>query len=132
VKNRAFESPGRKPCPELGTRAGIWRYDATKTGQAFSPRERYATGLRNPEALAVQPRDGALYAVVHGRDQLSENWPKLYTVEQQNELPAEILVRITEAPTSVGPPVISMRCRPGRCLRPSTAAMAARPSATAR
>ena len=31
-----------------------------------------------------------------GRDQLSENWPKLYTVEQQNELPAEILARISE------------------------------------
>ena len=59
-KNRAFESPGRKPCRELETRAGIWRYDTKKTGQAFSPRERYATGLRNPEALAVQPRDGAL------------------------------------------------------------------------
>src|SRR5947208_3174997 len=40
--------------------------------------------------------DGAVFAVVHGRDQLSENWPKLYTVEQQNELPAEILARITE------------------------------------
>ena len=95
-KNRAFESPGRKPCRELETRAGIWRYDTKKTGQAFSPRERYATGLRNPEALAVQPRDGVLYGVVHGRDQLSENWPKLYTVEQQNELPAEILAAISE------------------------------------
>ena len=96
VKNRAFESPGRKPCPELQTRAGVWRYDTKKTGQMFSSRERYATGLRNPEALAIQPRDGAVFAVVHGRDQLSENWPKLYTVEQQNELPAEILARITE------------------------------------
>ena len=95
-KNRAFQSPGQRPCRELATRAGVWRYDAAKTGQTFSPRERYATGLRNAEALAVQPRDGALYAVVHGRDQLSENWPKLYTVEQQNELPAEILVRITQ------------------------------------
>jgi glucose/arabinose dehydrogenase len=96
VKNRAFESPGRMPCPELQTRAGIWRYDTKKMGQMFSPRERYATGLRNPEALAIQPRDGALYAVVHGRDQLSENWPKLYTVAEQNELPAEILVRVSE------------------------------------
>jgi glucose/arabinose dehydrogenase len=95
-KNRAFQSPGQRPCRELATRAGVWRYDAAKTGQTFSARERYATGLRNPEALAVQPRDGALYAVVHGRDQLSENWPKLYTVEQQNELPAEILVKITQ------------------------------------
>src|SRR5438105_4636574 len=32
VKNRAFESPGRKPCPELQTRAGVWRYDTKKTG----------------------------------------------------------------------------------------------------
>ena len=95
-KNRAPQSPGRRPCPELATRAGIWRYDAAKIGQTFSPRERYATGLRNPEALAVQPGDGALYAVVHGRDQLSDNWPKLYTVDQQTELPAEIFVRITE------------------------------------
>ena len=95
-KNRAPQSPGRRPCPELARGAGIWRFDAAKVEQTFSPRERYATGLRNSEALAVQPSDGALYAVVHGRDQLSDNWPKLYTVEQQTELPAEILVRITE------------------------------------
>jgi glucose/arabinose dehydrogenase len=95
-KNRAFQSPGRRPCTELETRAGIWRYDAARAGQAFSPRERYATGLRNAEALGIEPRTGGLYAVVHGRDQLNENWPKLYTVEQQNELPAEILVQVTQ------------------------------------
>jgi len=37
VKNRTLESPGRNPCTELRTRAGIWRYDANKTGQKFSP-----------------------------------------------------------------------------------------------
>lgn len=95
-KNRALESPGQKPCRELATHAGIWRYDTKQTGQAFSPRERYATGLRNPEALAVDARSGALYAAVHGRDQLSDNWPKVHTVEQQTELPAEIFARISE------------------------------------
>jgi glucose/arabinose dehydrogenase len=94
-KNRTLESPGQKPCRELATHAGIWRYDAKKTGQTFSPRERYATGLRNPEALAVDP-SGALFAAVHGRDQLSDNWPKVHTVEQQTELPAEIFARIPE------------------------------------
>jgi glucose/arabinose dehydrogenase len=95
-KNRTLQSPGQKPCRELATHAGIWRYDGNKTGQTFSPRERYATGLRNTVALAVQPRDGALYVAVHGRDQLSDNWPKLYTEAQQTELPAELFARVGE------------------------------------
>jgi len=93
-KNRALESPGLRPCRELVTHAGIWRYDANKTGQTFSPNERYATGIRNTVALAIHPRDGVLYVAAHGRDQLSGNWPKLYTDEQNNQLPAEIFARI--------------------------------------
>ena len=31
------ESPGVNPCTELETRGGVWRYDANKTGQKFSP-----------------------------------------------------------------------------------------------
>src|SRR5262249_52107571 len=41
-QNRMPHSPGNDPCTELETRAGIWRYDANKTNQVFSPRERYA------------------------------------------------------------------------------------------
>ena len=41
VKNRMPHSPGNDPCTELETRAGIWRYDANKTDQVFSPKERY-------------------------------------------------------------------------------------------
>jgi len=37
--------------PETGQE--IWRYDAKRTGQHFSPRERYITGLRNGEGIAV-------------------------------------------------------------------------------
>ena len=37
-KDRANESPGVDPCTELETRAGIWKYDANKPGQVFSPR----------------------------------------------------------------------------------------------
>ena len=41
------------PCKELETRGGIWRYDAKKTDQTFSPAERYATGIRNGEGFAI-------------------------------------------------------------------------------
>lgn len=93
VANRTLESPGRRPCTELRTRAGIWRYDARRTGQRFSPAGRYATGIRNAIGLALAP-DGALYATQHGRDQLAENWPKLYQPRQGAELPAEELVKV--------------------------------------
>ncbi|HEX6628932.1 MAG TPA: PQQ-dependent sugar dehydrogenase [Gemmatimonadaceae bacterium] len=95
VQNRTLNSPGRKGCPELITRAGIWRYDANKTNQHFSPAERYATGIRNAVGIALDP-GGQLYSTQHGRDQLYENWTKLYTSEQGQNLPAEELLRIEQ------------------------------------
>ena len=92
-KDRTLQSPGKSPCPELPLHAGIWRYDAGKTEQAFSAQERYATGTRNAVALALNEAD-ALYATLHGRDGLGPHWPKLYTTEQNNELPAEMFVRV--------------------------------------
>jgi mono/diheme cytochrome c family protein len=88
-------SPGHDPCIELGTRAGIWRYDANKTDQTFSASERYATGIRNGEGFAFD-KAGRLYVTQHGRGQLSQNWPKLYTVEQGVELPAEEILELKQ------------------------------------
>src|SRR5271163_4112563 len=51
AQNRTPQSRGIDPCTELETRGGIWRYDANKTGQAFSPAERFATGIRNGEGF---------------------------------------------------------------------------------
>ncbi len=93
VENRTLNSPGINPCTEKETRGGTWRYDANKTGQIFSPSERYATGLRNGEGFSFDS-SGQLYATQHGRDQLSQNWPKLYKPEQSAELPAEEVVRL--------------------------------------
>jgi len=95
IKNRTLESPGRKPCTELRTRGGIWRYDANKTSQKFSPAERYATGVRNAVGIAFDP-NGQLYSTQHGRDQLFDNWPKLYTADQGQNLPAEELLKIVQ------------------------------------
>jgi glucose/arabinose dehydrogenase len=91
--NRKLKSPGLSPCKELETRGGIWRFDANKTGQTFSPAERYVTGIRNAGAIAVDAAD-AVYATQHGRDQLAENWPHLYRPEQGATLPAEEMMRI--------------------------------------
>lgn len=93
VKNRTLRSPGHKPCTELRTRAGIWKFDANRVGQPFSPAGRYATGIRNAVGIAIAP-DGALYSTQHGRDQLAENWPSRYKPEQGAELPAEELLKI--------------------------------------
>jgi glucose/arabinose dehydrogenase len=93
AKDRELESPGLKPCRELEARAGIWRFDTT-AGQRFSPGKRYATGIRNAVGLAVNPRDQRLYATQHGRDQLADNWPKLYNWKQSANLPAEELLQV--------------------------------------
>jgi glucose/arabinose dehydrogenase/mono/diheme cytochrome c family protein len=98
-QNRMPNVPGENPCTELETRAGIWRYDANKTGQVFSPAERYATSIRNADGIAI---DGAasgaagLYATQHGRDQLGDNWSRLYTPQQGAEEPAEELLKIQQ------------------------------------
>lgn len=49
-------------------RAMVWQVDA-RTG-AHKP---YATGLRNPTALAVQPGTGQLWVVVNERDEIGPN-----------------------------------------------------------
>lgn len=53
AKNRQPKIPGDDPCTELQTRGGVWRYDANKTDQTFSPSDRYATGIRNAEGFAI-------------------------------------------------------------------------------
>jgi glucose/arabinose dehydrogenase len=94
VKNRTLQSPGVTPCIELNTRAGIWKFDANKAGQRFSAAQRYVTGLRNAVGIAIDHATGQIYATQHGRDQLGENWPKLYTLAQSAELPAEEVVHL--------------------------------------
>jgi glucose/arabinose dehydrogenase/mono/diheme cytochrome c family protein len=91
VKNRTLQSPGAKPCTELETRGGTWRYDAKKTNQAFSPAERYATGIRNGEGFSFDS-SGQLLVMQHGRDQLYANWPHVFKPEQEATLPAEELL----------------------------------------
>ena len=91
LKNRTVKSPGADPCTELETRGGIWLYDANKTNQTFSPAERFATGIRNGEGLAIDSA-GNVFSTQHGRDQLRTNWPDFYKPDQEATLPAEELM----------------------------------------
>src|ERR1700688_4457827 len=95
-KNRTPKSPGIEPCTELETRGGIWRYDANKTNQTFSPTERFATGIRNAEGFAIDT-SGHLFVTQHGRDQLRTNWPELYKPEEEATQPAEELLLLTRS-----------------------------------
>jgi glucose/arabinose dehydrogenase len=91
-KNRQAGVPGAEPCVEKETRGGTWLYSADKLDQKFSPAERYVSGLRNGMGLSLDA-SGRLYATQHGRDQLLQNWGKLYTdAKMTTELPAEELV----------------------------------------
>ncbi|HEY4029784.1 MAG TPA: c-type cytochrome [Caulobacteraceae bacterium] len=86
---------GQNPCTELQTRGGTWKYDANKLNQTFSPKERYATGIRNGEGFAFDAA-GRLFVTQHGRDQLPALWPKLYPdLKHATELPSEELLQVT-------------------------------------
>ncbi len=60
---------GLKPCPELATRAGIWRFDAEKHEQKFpADGEQIATGVRDMEAMEWSRDQNGLYAAMQGRN----------------------------------------------------------------
>jgi glucose/arabinose dehydrogenase/cytochrome c553 len=95
-ENRRPGSPGLKPCPLLDSNAGIWRFDAAKTGQ-FRMRDgvRIATGLRSVVGLDWNFDDNSLYIVAHGRDNLHQTWPQYFTPWQNALLPAETFYQVT-------------------------------------
>lgn len=87
--DRRAEVPGQAPCPLLADYGGIWRYDADRPGQKHAAANRYATGMRHTTSLMAHPASGTLFQVQHGRDQLDTMWPKLFTAQQNGDLPAE-------------------------------------------
>jgi glucose/arabinose dehydrogenase len=59
-------------------KATIQRFDADGSNQTT-----YASGTRNPTALAVQPETGQLWALVQERDGLGDNLPNDYLIRVQ-------------------------------------------------
>ena len=89
VMDRTAGSPGQDPCPILEKAGGIWQFKANKLNQSYPEGVRYATGIRNIVGIDWNNKENQLYAMQHGRDQLSLFWPDKYNDEQSAELPAE-------------------------------------------
>lgn len=96
VENRVLESPGVDPCPELDLRAGVFRFEGDTIGQTLAEATLFARGVRNGNALDINPMTGRLWAAQNGRDQLFENWPELYTQEDDDRLPSEEIFELLE------------------------------------
>lgn len=94
VKDRAVGSPGIRPCPILDSAGGIWKFKDDKTDQTYGDGTRYGTGFRNTVGLDWNNQTNSLFIMVHGRDQLHDNFPDLYTQEQGNDLPAETFYEV--------------------------------------
>jgi glucose/arabinose dehydrogenase len=94
TEDREKGSPGRRPCPILDSAGGIWQFKADQTDQTYGTGVRYATGLRNVVGLDWNQSTNSLFVMMHGRDQLHEFYPDMYTQEQGNELPAESMYEL--------------------------------------
>jgi glucose/arabinose dehydrogenase/mono/diheme cytochrome c family protein len=94
---RTKGSPGMDPCPILEFAGGIWRFDAQTLHQdQISDGYRYSTGIRNAVALRWNPIEDRLYAVQHGRDQLHQFFPEIYTEQDNADLPAEEFLMLSD------------------------------------
>ena len=96
IENRVAGSKGQDPCPLLEKQGGIWKFSLDKTAQQHADGSRYATGIRNAVALSWNQATNGLFVVQHGRDQLDQFWPELFTAEQNAELPAEEFFQVNE------------------------------------
>ncbi|MCB0853825.1 MAG: PQQ-dependent sugar dehydrogenase [Bacteroidetes bacterium] len=94
---RTAFSSGMDPCPNRDRQAGIWKFSDSKPGQTQeADGSRYASGIRNAVALEWNNSANSLYALQHGRDQLSGLWGDMFTDEQNAILPSEEFLQIDE------------------------------------
>lgn len=95
--DRTKGSPGLDPCPLLQLHGGIWRFKDDRLNQdQAKDGYRYASGIRNAVAIRWNNTENKLFVVQHGRDQLSQLYPELYTVQQGADLPAEEFFQVSD------------------------------------
>jgi glucose/arabinose dehydrogenase len=94
AQDRTKGSPGQEPCPILEKAGGIWQFKADGKDQSYAEGVRYATGLRNVVGLDWNAQTNSLFVMQHGRDQLNNLFPELFTEQQSAELPAEEMFEV--------------------------------------
>jgi glucose/arabinose dehydrogenase len=93
VQDRTAGSPGQDPCPILETAGGIWQFKADTRNQSYAEGVRYATGIRNVVGLDWNTTTNTLFALQHGRDQLSL-WSDNFDNDKSANLPAEEMFEV--------------------------------------
>jgi glucose/arabinose dehydrogenase len=94
-RDRQAGSRGVDPCVERESRAGIWLFRADRLHQRPTDGVHFGIGIRNAVGMALAPTSGALFVMQHGRDQLAQNWPALFTDAKSAETPAEELFHVS-------------------------------------
>ena len=94
--DRQLENPGVDPCVERETRGGVWAFKTDRIGQTAADGVHFGTGIRNSVSITINPTDKTLYVMQHGRDQLAQNWPKLFDDAKSAETPGEEMFHITK------------------------------------
>ncbi|MEO5600600.1 MAG: c-type cytochrome [Cyclobacteriaceae bacterium] len=87
---------GLDPSPELESHAGIWKFEANKTGLTQKDGSLFATGIRSVVGMQWSPADESVYAVVNGMDNFHTLYPDLFSSWQAAVLPAELLIKVKE------------------------------------
>lgn len=90
-EDRKIGSMGIPGCPLLAISGGVWQFKPDKLNQTYKDGIRFATGLRNVVAVDWNTQTNQLYVMQHGRDQLDNLFPDLYTIKQNAEIPAECM-----------------------------------------
>ena len=92
--DRAAGSMGIQHCPILDSAGGIWQFKIDKPNQTYGDGVHYATGLRNVVGLDWNTQTNSLFVMQHGRDQLHDIFPAMFTERQSAELPAECMYEL--------------------------------------
>lgn len=93
-QDRTKGSKGMDPCPLLEKAGGIWQFRVDKADQSYAAGTHYATGIRNVVGLDWNNATNSLFVMQHGRDQLSNLWPELFTDSMSAELPGEEMMEV--------------------------------------
>lgn len=91
IEDRVPGSLGIPNCPILDSAGGIWQFKTNLLNQSYGQGTRYATGLRNVVGLDWNNENQTLFVMQHGRDELSNLFPSIYTDKMNAETPAECM-----------------------------------------
>ncbi|NNV55408.1 PQQ-dependent sugar dehydrogenase [Limnovirga soli] len=92
LSDTARQAPN--PCPLLDSVGGIWMFKTNQLNQGYKEGVHYATGFKNVVGLDWNTTTKSLFIMQHGRDVLHDLYPQLFTVEQNNLLPAETMYEL--------------------------------------